>query len=107
MQTLSTFHYLVLVVSYKGQYIFIWTFVTICMMSTSMMSMMAMMSRYGLRPGMGTMPLAPGNPTAPAPSGKVGDIVLEQKPIKVTLGFEVVRLASPPTATQAPKATRR
>jgi len=70
-------------------------------------SMMAMMSRYGLRPGMGTMPLAPGNPTAPAPSGKVGDIVLEQKPIKVTLGFEVVRLASPPTATQAPKATRR
>jgi hypothetical protein len=70
-------------------------------------SMMAMMSRYGLRPGMGTMPLAPGNPAAPAPSGKVGDIVLEQKPIKVTLGFEVVRLASPPTATQAPKATRR
>jgi len=70
-------------------------------------SMMAMMSRYGLRPGMGTMPLAPGNPTAPAPSGKVGDIVLEQKPIKVTLGFEVVRLASPPTANQAPKATRR
>ena len=70
-------------------------------------SMMAMMSRYGLRPGMGTMPLAPGNPTAPAPSGKVGDIVLEQKPIRVTLGFEVVRLAPPPTATQAPKATRR
>lgn len=70
-------------------------------------SMMAMMSRYGLRPGMGTMPLAPANPAAQAPSGKVGDIILEQKPIKVTLGLEVVRLASPPTATQAPKATRR
>ncbi|MCX6863514.1 MAG: Amuc_1100 family pilus-like protein [Verrucomicrobia bacterium] len=69
--------------------------------------MMAMMSRYGLRPGMGTMPPSQANPSAPAPSGKVGDIVLEQKPIKVTLGFEVVRLASPPTATQAPKATRR
>ena len=69
--------------------------------------MMAMMSRYGLRPGMGTMPPSQVNPSAPAPSGKVGDIVLEQKPIKVTLGFEVVRLASPPTATQAPKATRR
>ena len=70
-------------------------------------SMMAMMSRYGLRPGMGAMPPTQANPAAPAPSGKVGDIVLEQKPIKVTLGFEVVRLASPPTATQAPKATRR
>ena len=70
-------------------------------------SMMAMMSRYGLRPGMGTMPPSQANPSAPAPSGKVGDIVLEQKPIKVTLGFEVVRLAPPPTATQAPKATRR
>jgi hypothetical protein len=70
-------------------------------------SMMAMMSRYGLRPGMGTMPPAQANPAAPAASGKVGDIVLEQKPIRVTLGFEVVRLAPPPTATQAPKATRR
>lgn len=69
--------------------------------------MMAMMSRYGLRPGMGTMPPIQSSPAAPAPSGKVGDIVLEQKPIKVTLGFEVVRLAPPPTATQAPKATRR
>jgi len=72
------------------------------------MGMMALMSRYGLRPGMGTMPPAT-QPTAspPAASGKVGDIVLEQKPIKVTLGFEVVRLAPPPSATQAPKATRR
>lgn len=69
--------------------------------------MMAMMSRYGLRPGMGTMPPIQSSPAAAAPSGKVGDIVLEQKPIKVTLGFEVVRLAPPPTATQAPKATRR
>lgn len=71
--------------------------------------MMAMMSRYGLRPGMGTMP--PANQPAATPaaaSGKVGDIVLEQKPIKVTLGFEVVRLAPPPAAaTQAPKANRR
>jgi hypothetical protein len=69
--------------------------------------MMAMMSRYGLRPGMGTMPPTQATPTAPTPAGKVGDIVLEQKPIKVTLGFEVVRLAPPPTVTQAPKATRR
>ena len=69
--------------------------------------MMAMMSRYGLRPGMGTMPPTQVTPTAPTPAGKVGDIVLEQKPIKVTLGFEVVRLAPPPTVTQAPKATRR
>ncbi len=70
--------------------------------------MMAMMSRYGLRPGMGTMPpAAQANPAAAAPAGKVGDIVLEQKPIKVTLGFEVVRLAPPPSATPAPKATRR
>ena len=71
-------------------------------------SMMAMMSRYGLRPGMGTMPPA-SQPSAAAatPSGKVGDIVLEQKPIRVTLGFEVVRLALPPASTQAPKATRR
>ena len=71
-------------------------------------SMMAMMSRYGLRPGMGTMPPAsqPGA-TPPTTSGKVGDIVLEQKPIRVTLGFEVVRLAPPPTPAQAPKATRR
>lgn len=69
--------------------------------------MMAMMSRYGLRPGMGTMPpAAQANPAA-APVGKVGDIVLEQKPIKVTLGFEVVRLAPPPAATPASKATRR
>jgi len=72
------------------------------------MGMMALMSRYGLRPGMGTMPPAT-QPAAtqPAASGKVGDVVLEQKPIKVTLGFEVVRLAPPPAATQAPKATRR
>ena len=71
-------------------------------------TMMAMMARYGLRPGMGTMP-QPQQPTAaaPAPSGKVGDIVLEQKPVKVTLGFEVVRLAPPPAAGQAPKAVRR
>jgi hypothetical protein len=69
--------------------------------------MMAMMSRYGLRPGMGTMPpAAQAAPTA-TPAGKVGDIVLEQKPIKVTLGFEVVRLAPPPAATPASKATRR
>jgi hypothetical protein len=72
------------------------------------MGMMALMGRYGLRPGMGTMPPAT-QPSAaqPAASGKVGDIVLEQKPIKVTLGFEVVRLAPPPAAAQAPKATRR
>jgi hypothetical protein len=69
--------------------------------------MMAMMSRYGLRPGMGTMPPAAQAAAAPAPAGKVGDIVLEQKPIKVTLGFEVVRLALPPAATPAQKATRR
>ena len=70
--------------------------------------MMAMMSRYGLRPGMGTMPPASQpNAAAATPSGKVGDIVLEQKPIRVTLGFEVVRLALPPASTQAPKATRR
>lgn len=69
--------------------------------------MMAMMSRYGLRPGMGTMPPTAQPGAAPAPSGKVGDIVLEQKPIKVTLGFEVVRLALPPAATPAQKATRR
>jgi hypothetical protein len=56
---------------------------------------------------MGAMPPIQSSPAAAAPSGKVGDIVLEQKPIKVTLGFEVVRLAPPPTATQAPKATRR
>ncbi len=70
--------------------------------------MMAMMSRYGLRPGMGTMPPS-SQPSAAAatPSGKTGDIVLEQKPIRVTLGFEVVRLALPPASTQAPKATRR
>jgi hypothetical protein len=70
--------------------------------------MMAMMSRYGLRPGMGTTPPA-SQPSAAAatPSGKAGDIVLEQKPIRVTLGFEVVRLALPPASTQAPKATRR
>lgn len=68
--------------------------------------MMALMSRYGLRPGMGTVPPA-SQTTAPAASGKVGDIVLEQKPIKVTLGFEVVRLAPPPAAAQAPKAGRR
>jgi hypothetical protein len=56
---------------------------------------------------MGTMPpAAQANPAA-APVGKVGDIVLEQKPIKVTLGFEVVRLAPPPAATPASKATRR
>jgi hypothetical protein len=72
------------------------------------MGMMALMSRYGLRPGMGTMPPANQSaPTTPAASGKVGDIVLEQKPIKVTLGFEVVRLAAPPAAAQAPKASRR
>jgi len=71
-------------------------------------TMMAMMARYGLRPGMGTMPLAPqAAAPAPAASGKVGDIVLEQKPIKVTVGFEVVRLAPPPSAAQSPKAGRR
>lgn len=69
--------------------------------------MMAMMSRYGLRPGMGTMPPATQANPAAAPAGKVGDIVLEQKPIKVTLGFEVVRLAPPPAATPATKANRR
>jgi len=71
-------------------------------------TMMAMMARYGLRPGMGTMPPATqAAAPAPAASGKVGDVVLEQKSIKVTVGFEVVRLAPPPSAAQSPKAGRR
>jgi hypothetical protein len=67
---------------------------------------MAMMMRYGIRPGMMPPPVAAPAPAAGAPSGKVGEIVLEQKPLKVTLGLEVVRLAAPP-GTNAPAAGPR
>jgi len=64
--------------------------------------MMAMYSRYGIRPGMSPQAAAPS--AAPAPAGKVGEIVLEQKPIKVTLGIEVVRLAADPAPAESSSA---
>jgi hypothetical protein len=52
--------------------------------------MQAMMARYGRM-----MPQPAAAPAA-ATTGKIGEIVLEQKPIKVTLGIEVVRLIPEP-----------
>jgi hypothetical protein len=53
--------------------------------------MQAMMARYGRM-----MPQPQAAAPATAPAGKIGEVVLEQKPIKVTLGIEVVRLIPEP-----------
>jgi len=66
--------------------------------------MAAMMARYGRMVPQAAAPVAAANPV-----GKVGEILLEQKPIKVTLGLEVVRLAADPTpsAGASTKTSRR
>jgi hypothetical protein len=53
--------------------------------------MQAMMARYGRM-----MPQPAAAAPAAASTGKIGEVVLEQKPIKVTLGIEVVRLIPEP-----------
>lgn len=68
---------------------------------SAMAARMSMMSRYGL--GARATPQV-AQPATPA--GKVGEIVLEQKPIKVTIGLDAVRLASS-APTQQPKGARR
>jgi hypothetical protein len=65
--------------------------------------MQAMMARYGRM-----MPQPQAVPAAAATAGKIGEVVLEQKPIKVTLGIEVVRLIpEPETSTGNSSRTRR
>ena len=65
--------------------------------------MMAMRARYGLM-----MPQPQAAPAAAAaPAGKVGEVVLEQKPIKVTLGLEVVRLIPEPEPAAGTSRSRR
>jgi hypothetical protein len=54
-------------------------------------------SRYGLLRG---APSAPAVQPA-APGSRPGDIVLEPKPLKITIGLEIVRLAAPPTNAPA------
>ncbi len=80
---------------------------------TPAMGMMNMYSRYGARPGMGMgmgMGMQPPPPqAAAATSGRLGEIVLEQKPLKVTLGLEIVRLNADvlAAASGAPKSPRQ
>ncbi|MSU31825.1 MAG: hypothetical protein EXS25_04015 [Pedosphaera sp.] len=78
---------------------------------TPAMGMMNMYNRYGARPGMGMgMGMQPPPPpVAAATSGRIGEIVLEQKPLKVTLGLEVVRLNADavPAGSGASKSPRQ
>lgn len=69
---------------------------------TALAARMQMMNRYGL----GNRAAMPQPVAQPAAGGKVGEIVLEQKPIKVTLGLEAVRLINPPAAAQSSKAPK-
>lgn len=70
--------------------------------AAAMNPMMAMRARYGL---MAPQPqAAAAAPTAPA--GKIGEVVLEQKPIKVTLGLEVIRFIPEPEPAGAAKSRR-
>ena len=62
----------------------------------------SMAARYGLRPQMMAPPVA----VAAAPAGRPGEVVLEEKPLRVTIGLDVVRLAgvaAPGAGAGAPK----
>ena len=59
----------------------------------------SMAARYGLRPQMMAPPPAA---VAGSPSGRPGEVVLEEKPLRITIGLDVVRLASVTAQTAAP-----
>jgi hypothetical protein len=66
----------------------------------------AMASRYGLNPGGAAAAAAPGA-TAPATPTKAGQTALDEKPLRVTIALEVVKLASAATPATAPAATAK
>jgi len=59
-----------------------------------------LMRRYGMMPG----GFAPGAQPQAQPASRPGEVVVEEKPLKVTMGIELIKLLPPEAAAKQSKA---